>query len=162
MAYWSVAQTESQRENVAAGFLRTEGFEVYLPRIEVKTTGRARVVPLFPGYVFVAIVDRWWSVRWTPGVLRLLMVDEAPARIDGKVMSAIRRREDGAGLVQLPKPRGLTRGDRVRITRGSFEQKVGVWEGMSGGDRSRVLIELLGRSVPVSIANGDLVVVDRG
>ena len=155
MSYWSVVQTESQREAVAAEFLKQSSFEVYLPRIAIKAPVRERVAPLFPGYVFVGIEGgRWWAARWAIGVVRVLMTDGAPARVPDKVMREIRRREDASGLVRLP---GMARGTRVRITRGSFMGKIGLYDGLSGEGRVRVLLELLGRAVPVSIAGADVV-----
>lgn len=151
MAYWSVAQTESQREGVAANFLKQDLYETYLPKIATKAGSRERVVPLFPGYIFVLIEERWWSIKHTFGVLRVLMADERPANIDDKVVSAIRKREGDNGLVKLPKAPGIQRGQAVTIRTGSFAGRVGVYDGMLGSDRARVLLSLLGRSVPVSL-----------
>jgi transcriptional antiterminator RfaH len=159
---WSVVQTESQRETVAAKFLKQGGFESYLPRIAVKTNRgvRERIVPLFPAYLFVNIIDRWYPIRWTFGVLRILMVDGAPAQISDKVMTAIRKREGENGLIRLPQAPGLRRGQQVRIVRGSFEDRLAIYDGMSGPDRVRILIELLGRAVPVSVALRDIAPVE--
>jgi transcription antitermination factor NusG len=157
MSYWTVCQTESQREKVAFEFLKAGGFTAYLPRILVK---KERVAPLFPGYVFVQIVEQWWAARWTVGVVRMLMWDDQPARVSDKVVCGIMKREGEDGLVKLPKNRGLMRGDAVRIVRGSFEGHLGLYEGMSGDARVCVLLELLGRSVPVSLERADVVAVN--
>lgn len=150
--YWSVVQTESQREKVAAKFLKDGGFATYLPRVLVKK----RETPLFPGYLFVTIDTQWWGIRWSIAVVKLLMSDDVPARVPDKVVDGIMRREGSDGLVKLPKVRGLMRGDRVRIVRGSFEGHLGIFEGMSGDARVCVLLELLGRSVPVSLGCADI------
>lgn len=156
MAYWSVAQTESQREGVAANFLKQGEFETYLPKIVTKNGSRERVVPLFPTYIFVRVIDRWWSIRWSIGVLRVLMADEHPAIVDDKIVRAIQKREGENGLVKLPKPPRLIRGQPIHITSGSFVGRVGVYDGMIGTDRVRVLLNLLGRSVPVSLRTADI------
>lgn len=157
MAYWAVAQTESQREHVAANFLKQENYETYLPKISVKQGARERTVPLFPTYIFVRIEERWYSVRWTIGVLRVLMADDRPAMISDRVVCAIQRREGENGLVKLPKAPGLKQGDRV-VIRGnnSFAGWVGVFDGMASTDRVRVLLNLMGRSVPISVASADI------
>jgi Transcription termination factor nusG len=54
--YWSVAQCETRRESTAARFLHDQGFVTYLPKIKI---AHKRIVPLFPSYLFVRIVDRW-------------------------------------------------------------------------------------------------------
>jgi transcriptional antiterminator RfaH len=156
MSYWAVAQTENQREATAVRFLKQADYETYLPRILVKSAGRKRVVPMFPAYVFVRIVDQWYTVRWTVGVVRLIMSDNHPAAVHDKVITAIQKREDENGLVKLPKKAGLYRGQQVRIVHGSFADHIGVYDGMHGSDRVRVLLELLGRSVPVSLAPTDV------
>lgn len=158
MPFWSVAQTESQREHVAAQFLKQADFEIYLPKIQVRHGSRERVAPLFPGYLFVEInAGQWSSVRWTIGVLNLLTTNGEPARVAGSVMEAIRQREGDNGLIKLPKPRGLARGDRVRVLRGSFEGRLGIYHGLSGAQRCRILLELLGREVPVVMQTRDVV-----
>ena len=63
MVFWGVAQTESQREKTAEMFLKDDGYEIYLPKLRASK----REVPLFPGYLFVWIVDRWYSIENTIG-----------------------------------------------------------------------------------------------
>ena len=152
-AYWAVVQCEAQREHVARLFMMRAGFETYLPRIKTKF---GRVALLFPTYVFCRIFDQWYGVRWSPGVLRVLMSGDRPARMPDNIVQAIQKRENG-GFVKLPNPPRLKRGQQVRIMRGSFEGAVGVYDGMTARERERVLLELLGRSVPVEFAPTDVV-----
>jgi transcriptional antiterminator RfaH len=154
MSYWSVVQTESQREKVAAKFLRAAEYETYLPLIWVKE--RRCEAPLFPGYLFVAICGQWWSARWAVGVVRILMADGEPARVGDKVVMGIKRREGEDGLVKLPRVRGLQSGDAVRIVRGALAGHLAIYEGMSGDARVSVLLDMLGRRVPVSLERGDV------
>jgi len=153
MSYWSIVQTHSQRERVAAEQLAQRGFHVYLPKIRITTKLGARrvhnLVPLFPSYLFLQIDRVWYPVLSTVGVLRVLRNgDREPARLDDQIISEIRGREVH-GIIKLPKP--VRVGDRVRIVRGSFLDHVGVYEGMSGRERARILLDLLGRKVPVEI-----------
>jgi transcription antitermination factor NusG len=73
------------------------------------------------------------------------------------VVELIKAKERG-GIVRLPDPKRLQPGARVRITKGSFEGHFGIYAGMSGKDRERVLLELLGRKVNVDLAAGSFVV----
>lgn len=150
MSYWAVVQTESQREHLARQWLMRKSYETYMPRIKQ----RKRAALLFPTYLFVRIVDRWYPVRWTPGVLRLLMSGEEPAHLSESIVDQIKNREVG-GFVRLPKAPKLERGARVRVLTGRFVGKIGLYEGMGPKDRERVLLELLGRMVPVELAKGD-------
>jgi transcription antitermination factor NusG len=150
MPYWSVAQCETHREPVAAQFLKAGGFECYFPRIKIQQ----RVAPLFPGYVFVQIVDRWWSISNTVGVIRLLNSGDRPARLRDEIVNSIKAKERN-GLVKLPQRPGLKVGDKIRIIRGSFEGHLGIYAGMSGKARERILLELLGRHVTVELSAKD-------
>lgn len=157
MTYWAIAQTHAQREGVAVEHLKRKGFEVYCPRIKVPSVvGRHRVmrdVPLFPCYLFVQVIEIWSPILSTVGVLRVLRNGkDEPSRIEAKIITRIQEQEI-RGIVKLPKR--LQRGDKVRITRGSFKDFIGVYDGMSGKERERVLLEMLGRKVPVDIHPDD-------
>ena len=149
MTFWAVAQTESQRERTAQRFLEQEGFETYLPIIQA---ANKRTIPLFPTYLFVRIVNRWYSIDNTIGVLQLLLSGDLPAKLRDDVIAELKRKERN-GVVYLPKPRGLQLGDKVRILRGSFVDHIGLYDGMTGHERRVVLLELLGRKVRVELPN---------
>ena len=165
MGFWSVVQTESRREHVAARFLEQGDFKIYFPRtinpriITSRITSRQRVVPLFPGYLFVEVgQDRWWSARWTIGVVRVLMMDDRPAYVPDEFLDMMRAREVN-GLIRLaqkPKPRGIGKGDMVLVLRGSLEGRTGIYQGQSGAHRSRILLNLLGREVPTVVNLRDI------
>jgi len=158
MSYWAVAQTEPQREHAARLLLmrgrpeeNVSPFETYAPRIK----DRGRIAFLFPAYLFVRIVERWYPVRWTPGIVRICMAGDHPAPVPDEIVDAIRKREVG-GFVRLPQPRILKPGDKVRVTRGSFEGRLGIYAGMASHERQRALLELLGQMVPVEFPPGHL------
>jgi transcription antitermination factor NusG len=142
---WSVCQCEPQREHLVRLLLMRAKFETYLPRIKL----RQRVQLLFPSYLFVHIEQQWHSVLWCPHVSRMIMAGTQPARLHDSVVSELRSREK-QGFVRLPRPPATFRpGQRVRIVRGSFEGQFGIYDGMSGKERERVLLDLLGQAVPV-------------
>jgi len=149
MSYWAVVHTQSRHEDMVCVQLTREKFEIYLPRIKLES----RIAPLFPGCLFVRIVDRWYPVRWTRGVIGLLPI---PAQVQEKTMTEIRKREGRDGFVKLPSPPRLKKGQQVRIIRGNFEGQVALCEGMSGKDRVRVLLNMLGQKVPVELSGHDL------
>jgi len=156
MAFWSVVQTYAMREAVVAKNLLREGFDSYLPRIrELGRDGRARNVPLFPGYLFVQIERLWYPILSTVGVIRILRIGDEPAKLDERVVTKLVGQEV-KGIVRLPKPRGLQIGDQVRVLRGTFKDHVGIFDGMRGHQRSLVLLGLLGAHVRVEIASEDV------
>jgi len=156
VSYWAVAQVESQREHAVRLLLMRAKFETYAPRIKV----RSRVALLFPGYVFVRIVDRFYPVMWTAHVVRLLMSGDRPACLNDEVIMAIRKQER-SGFVRLPtSAKMLKKGQNVRITKGSFLNHIGLYDGMGSKDRAHVLLELLGRKVSIDLRQRNWVPLD--
>jgi transcriptional antiterminator RfaH len=152
MSYWAVAQTEPQREHTARLLLMRANYETYAPRIKQ----RGRIALLFPTYLFVRVIDRWYPILWTIGVTRMLMSGERPARLPDEIIPSLRKRERG-GLIKLPPPgRALKAGQNVKIIRGSFEGHLALYEGQSGRDRERVLLELLGQLVSIELPSADI------
>lgn len=154
---WAVIQTETQRELLAADHLARAGFEVYLPRIKISAGGRTRKIALFPSYVFARVGSFWYRARWSDGVVRILMAGDEPAKLKDEIVDAIRKRQDGNGFVKLPPPpKRLKQGDKVQIVGGSFAGQIGLYEGMCGKDRERVLLDLLGQAVAVELPHKDV------
>jgi transcriptional antiterminator RfaH len=145
--YWCAARLMTRREAFATHFLDLAGFDVYLPRLREQRIIRGRRVevrpPLFPGYAFVLIVLQWHAARWCPGVFSLIMDGEVPAKVPDAVIDEIRSRERG-GLIELPKPPGLRRGDKVRIISGPFADHLALYDGMASHERVAVLLRVLG------------------
>jgi transcription antitermination factor NusG len=152
VSFWAVVQAEAQREHAARLLLMRNGFETYMPRIKV----RNRISLLFPTYVFVRVIDRWYPILWTAHVIRLLMAGDKPACLKDEIMASIRKREIG-GFVKLPLPnRQLKPGQKVRVIGGSFNGHIGLYQGQTSRDRERVLLELLGQAVPVELPGKDI------
>jgi transcriptional antiterminator RfaH len=150
VAYF-VIQTEANREATAAHFLLQEGYAPYLPKIRTK----GRITALFPSYLFVSATDFWYPIKSTVAVIGLLMSGDHPAKLKDEIVNAIKMKERN-GVVKLPEPKRIKRGDKIRIIRGSFDGHLAIFDGMSGNDRSRVLLDLLGRKVVVEIPKRDL------
>jgi transcription antitermination factor NusG len=153
---WWVVQAEAQREHLTRLLVMRLGYQTYAPRIK----HRGRIAWLFPTYLFVQAVERWYPILWTPHVVRLLMTGDRPACLHDKIITAIHNREKG-GFVRLPSagPR-LKKGQNVRISNGSFTGQIGLYEGMSSHERAKVLLELLGRKVAVELPQNDLIPLD--
>jgi transcriptional antiterminator RfaH len=150
-SFWSCAQLEPKRERLALHCLHLAGFETYFPRVKAER----RIVPLFLGYVFVRVYLQWHQIRWSPGVRRLVLDGDRPARVPDTVVAEIQSREHN-GLVVLPKPRGLQRGDRLRVTAGAFAGQLGLYDGQRPHERVAVLLSFLGSQTPVELAKRDV------
>jgi hypothetical protein len=67
------------------------------------------------------------------------------------VFEALKRREDANGLIQLDHKPQFSRGDKVCVRDGAFQQCLGLYEGMTSNERVTMLLELLERKVRVSL-----------
>jgi transcriptional antiterminator RfaH len=149
MAYWACAQLEAHRERLALHTLDLAGYKTYLPRVRIQRSavaGRKATkgsAPLFPGYAFVCIELQWHAARWSPGVVRLVLDGDHPARVPDAVIADLRSREE-IGFVVLPKPPGPKRGDEVRIVHGALNGSLAIFEGMRSRQRVEVLLTFLG------------------
>jgi transcriptional antiterminator RfaH len=147
----------------ASEHLRRQGFETYLPRY-LKQRRHARRIekvsaPLFPSYLFAAVdmtSQRWLAIDSTIGVKRLVRYGNHPAAVSISILETLKRREDANGFIQLGYRPKFSRGDKVCVLDGAFQDCFGLYEGMSGGDRVAILLDLLGRKVRV-VLNSELI-----
>jgi transcriptional antiterminator RfaH len=160
---WYVVQTQPHAEAKAAAHLRRQGFETYVPRILKRRRHARRVdmvaAPLFPRYMFVIVdlaAQRWRAIQSTIGVTRLVCNGDQPAAIGTQVIDELRSREDERGFVRLDQRPRFAAGDRIRVLEGVFSTCLGLFEGMTDGERVTILLDLLGRKVRV-VLDGDLV-----
>lgn len=160
MAYWAAAQLQPQRDQLALHFLKLFGFETYAPRIRDRRIVRSRKVIktplLFPRYAFVLIELQWTRAQYSPGVARLVMDGFGPAIVPDAVIASLKAREV-SGLIELPPPPPrFRRGDWVRVRKGPFINRVGLYAGMRPHDRVAVLLQMLGGSRRAELAGGDV------
>jgi transcriptional antiterminator RfaH len=142
-----------QSRSFGGAHVTWEGYETFVPKTKVLIGARWRAAPLFVGYFFVRIVDRWRVIERTIGVLGLVKFGDTPARCPDAEIAKLRTRADADGLIRLPWRRI---GDRVRIVDGPFTGVDGLYAGMSARDRELVLISLLGRQTKVELRPGQL------
>ncbi len=162
MRRWYVAQTETKREKMAAEDIsrRTAGVDVWLPECLKQFSTRRRRVrgdpePAFPGYFFVrADLQRTErrDIERCRGMICLVRGsgDQRLAVVRERQMSRIRAMFDADGGLLVIR---LNVGRRVRIR--DTHQLWGGWEGLYlaplGGERVKILLDMMGRSVPVEI-----------
>jgi transcriptional antiterminator RfaH len=163
MAFWACAQLMPQRERFALNMLARARYETYAPRLREWRTTRAGQrrqceISLFPGYIFLNIVNGWYRARWTPGVRDLIRGgDGCPAVIPAGLIDEIRKRERN-GAVELPR-RTMQVGDRVQILAGPFRGQLAIYAGMSGFERVVVLLKILG-GAKVMLGQRDIEMLD--
>jgi transcriptional antiterminator RfaH len=160
---WYVVQTQPNAERKAVFNLTRQGYHVYLPQYLRRRRHARRVEmiksPLFPRYLFVAVdaaAQRWRAIQSTIGVSRLVCNGDMPAEVSCAVVDLLRQREDGQGLIRLETRPAFAPGDKVRVQDGIFDSCLGLFEGLTDGERVAILLDLLGRKVRVFI-DADLV-----
>jgi transcription elongation factor/antiterminator RfaH len=158
---WFLAHTLPHCEAKAQFHLGAQGFPTFLPQF-VKTIRHARQLrnvraPLFPSYIFVILDpgrDRWLSIRSTVGVSSLVTCDSRPLPVPEGIVESLIERTDASNVTRLDVD--LVEGQLVRILSGPFANFVGTLEKLSANDRVRVLLQLMGSEVPVSVQRSSI------
>lgn len=153
---WYAAQTHVNAELSAAGHLKRQGFDVYLPmHKKLRSHARRRewvARPLFPRYLFVGVNEtnqRWRAIKSTIGITNLVGFGGGPAPIDEDIITSIRAREDETGMVTLATCSVFKKGEPVKLQGGALSEHIGLFESIDDKMRVTILLDLLGRQLRV-------------
>jgi transcription antitermination factor NusG len=158
---WYAIQTRSRHEKKVSSELQQAGIQAYLPMVSQvhRWSDRRKVVdvPLFPGYAFVQLApgaqERMRVLR-IPGVLWFVGNQGAGAPIPESEISDIRVLvSQGIPFKQYP---FLKIGQRVRIRGGALDGIEGILVGARGDRNLIVSVNLIQRSVALSLEGYDL------
>jgi len=151
---WLCVNTEFGRETLADQELRTLGLCTWLP----SHLQRGRIRPLFPRYLFVQAdrgAELWRRIYRTRGVVTVLGSGR-PARVPAVVLEVLWRQCAPNGVSYPPEPVPVDRtslippGAAVLIADGVMVGLTGICQ-WSDGKRVRLLLEILGRGVDVTV-----------
>jgi transcription antitermination factor NusG len=153
---WYAVHTQPNRELRAKNQLENQAYEVFLPR-RLKTVRHARKLSnlpaaFFPRYLFIRLDltrQRWRSVNGTFGVTSLVMQGEMPRPAPHGVVETMIASVDANGFLCLEE--SLKIGTRVRLAAGPFAEKLGILDRLDDSGRVRVLLEIMGGTVPVQL-----------
>lgn len=146
------------REIVIEDKLVDRGVCVYLPKeTETRKTGwnryRARTVAIFSGAIFIpdfeADLRRLKGIA--DGIIGYVRCESQPVVIRPKMMEEIRKFERLLDVPAGQRKRAFRVGQEVRIKRGSFEMWMAHVASLDKHHRLTVLVNLLGRMVPVEL-----------
>ena len=164
IAAWWTLQTAPHNELHVCKHLSVLGLECYAPEFAPPRDTRPGSVRdrrhrwVFPGYVFFrspADPRAWATVRWVPGVVRVLEHGGAPALLSDTVIRQLRQRITERTLRQPG--RRWASGERVLIVRGPLAQLDAIFDQeLDAPARVQILVHLMGRDLPVSIDPMDL------
>jgi transcriptional antiterminator RfaH len=158
---WFLVHTLPRNERRACFHLQAQSFKIYAPQIS-RTVRHARqlknvCVPLFSRYLFVALDldrDRWLSIQGTFGVASLFISEGRPVPVPRGVVEALMDHPGEANLALFAD--GLKCGQQVRIARGAFADFVGTLERLDDAGRVRVLLQMMGSVVPITVDRSGL------
>jgi transcriptional antiterminator RfaH len=157
MMNWYLVHTKPRQEKCALTNLEQQGYECYLPTISSERLKRGALAlstePLFPRYLFIRLghgdaAKSWAPIRSTRGVSKLVKFGLEPAKVDDGLIELLKSRESAAS--DQPE-RLFSAGDKVRLIKGPFGGIEGIYQMAEGERRVIVLIELIGKTVKVTM-----------
>ena len=156
---WFAVRVRSNFEKVTAQSLDPRGISRFLPMYKARRHWADRVkevdLPLFSGYVFCQVPERrFLPLLETPGVVHVVGSEPRPVPVEDHEMAALHRIV-GCGQETMPWPY-LAVGQRVRLGTGALKDVEGILARAEGRNRMIVNVELLQRSVAVSVERLDL------
>ncbi len=178
---WYIVQTYSGKENsvkenlinrIKSMNMEEQIFQVIVPEQIVqekkeekdgKITIKEKTVKVFPGYVFVEMIDNedsWWVVRNTPQVTGFLGSSGKKARPVPVPEAEMEPILEMCGIVKT-KELSYQVGDYVTIVSGNFKDQTGRVDLIDlEKNEVTVAIEMFGREVTVTIPASDAEFVD--
>lgn len=143
---WYVVHTKPRQEARALENLKNQGFNCFLPTMQVQKVRNQRVQivtePMFSRYLFIELDDHtqnWAPIRSTLGVCKLVSFGPQPAKVPSEFIA----------LLKEAPPETLARmfapGDGVFVTSGPLQGLEGKYIAHDGEARAFVLVDLLGQ-----------------
>jgi transcription antitermination factor NusG len=158
---WYAVHTLPLREAYAQGHLRNQAFRTFLPkrRKTIRHAHKLRAVEaaFFPRYLFIVLDlarHQWRSVNGTFGVSRLVMRGDEPNPVLCGMVEAMIATADDGGILQFGQ--SLKVGASVRLLAGPFSEQLAVLDHLDDTGRVRVLLDILGRQVPIATDSSNL------
>lgn len=119
---WFVVQCRSAQEESARQRLEEQGYTAYLPKVLDQRSGKDRVSPLFPCYLFLhfdPFVKSMRPVASTRGVVHMIRFADRWAVVHAAVIKALQAQENENGLRVLKMER-FSIGEKVALIDGPF------------------------------------------
>lgn len=145
---WHVLYSKRRHEEIAQFYLQRKGLDVFFPRLLLPQLGpnRPRIVPLFPNYLFVRVRKRaeYDSLRWSPGVTRVVDADGCPLPLANEVVEFLKHQATPAGIITMS-PSLTVREDIEDISERTARLMNVLLHPRDSKERIKVLMQLLSR-----------------
>ncbi len=153
---WYALHTRSRFENVVSEGLTRKSFEVFLPKIKVRSKRKDRKkmieVPLFPGYLFVKTnLDprEHLEIIRTIGTVRLIGAGDRPVSVPSDSMESLMIMVSGDQEIFTGTL--FEQGARIMVTGGPFAGVIGTFIRYKGHGRVLIYIGALGQYAAVEV-----------
>ena len=157
---WYVVHTKPRQETRALENLQNQGFDCFLPMMQVQKLRNQRVQtvaePMFSRYLFIQLDDttqNWGPIRSTLGVSKLVSFGPQPAKVPPEFIDFLKE------APQETLERMFAPGDSVQIATGPLQGLEGKYIAHDGETRGFVLVDLLGQPQKLRMAVESLRVV---
>ena len=144
--HWYAIHSKPRQEERALENLQRQGFEAWLPLMEVEKVLRSKLTcviePMFSRYLFIRLdteQTNWSPIRSTLGVSKLVSFGNRPAVVSDELIEALKNmpKKESQRLIQP--------GQQVKIVSGPLRGLEGIYQQSDGEMRALVLIELLNK-----------------
>lgn len=159
---WFIAQIKPNSYNKAKNNLQQQGFETFLPTLELTKRNSNRClynsIYLFPGYMFVAfnpLLIKWTKINNTFGVSKILTFNGKPEVVSSDLILELKGRCD-ANDKFLSKEH-LQGGDKIKILTGPFSNFIAKIENENYSRRKWALLDFMGQTRRLDLNNKNIV-----
>ena len=157
---WYIAQIKPNSYLSAIQNLERQGFETFLPKMEMTQRQKNKFVPnnvyVFPGYIFVCFDPRtitWSKINSTYGVSRILAFNKKPSEISSDFILELKiRYEVNSNSIQKEK---LQKGDSIKFFTGPFTDLIAKIESVDEKNRIWILLEAMGGYQRLKLQNNE-------
>ena len=157
MSHWYLLQAKPRQETKAQAELMKQGYQVFLPMIQVEKLSQGKRVlrsePLFSRYLFIQLnqsTDNWSPIRSTRGVSQWVRLGGGPACLTDEQLSLMKET-----LQDKPSKPLFQKGASLEVTKGPFQSFSVSLEKIvtlaTGEERAMVLLEVLGKTQRLSV-----------
>ena len=159
---WCVVQSKPHQERKALEHLQNQGFEAWLPTIQIEKIKAGRIVsvsqPFFSRYLFVrmnAEQHNWAPIRSTQGVSQLLRQGHQLSVVPDVYMDDLQQR-----IANSSQKAALEAGDVLEIVSGPFKSLAATFQKMvhmkTGEERAMAFLSILGKEQSMCFELKDL------
>lgn len=150
--FWGLVRTPVGREKFARMNIEQRGNKTFIPRFHDANIS-AKLLPLFPGYVFVLIEDkRWLHLQYSPGVIDVVKNQGTIARVQDFAINQMLREQGEDGYIELAPERWKPElGGTIKIQEGVFKNHLARYIGLAPDQRIRAVLDFMGKEVEVRL-----------